>query len=111
MAGGHPRVTHLTPSQWHAGSDMQGYPAPQFLPASNCVVFFIIFCFSFFKVIYIFYIIKIKSNKLSSNCGLHVINCPELSSIGWKIEWNASGTHTDVASLSSKNWHLGWGCP
>lgn len=31
--------------------------------------------------------------------------------MGWKIEWNASGTHADVASLSSKIWHLGWECP
>jgi len=34
-----------------------------------------------------------------------------MSSIGWKIEWNASGTRADVASLSSKKWNLGWGCP
>ena len=54
---------------------------------------------------------KIKSNKLSSNCGLHVLNCPEMSSIDWKTEWNASGTRTDVASLSSKKWNLGWGRP
>ena len=54
---------------------------------------------------------KIKGNKLSSNCGLHILNCPGMSSIGWKIEWNASETRADVASLSSKKWNLGWGCP
>ena len=74
-------------------------PVPPRVPF---VVFLLFFCFSFFKVMYIFYIIKIKSNKLRSNCGLHVINCPEMSSIGWKIEWNASGTRADVTSLSSK---------
>ena len=34
-----------------------------------------------------------------------------MSSIGWKIEWNASGTRADVASSSSKKWNLDWGCP
>ena len=34
-----------------------------------------------------------------------------MSSIGWKIKWNASATHADVASLSSKKWNLDWECP
>ena len=81
---------------------------PQFLPASSCLFFIFFF---FFKVIYIFYIIKIKGNKLSSNYGLHVINCSEMSSIGWKIKWNTGGIHIDVAGLSFKKWNLGWGRP
>ena len=38
------------------------------------------------------------------------INCPEMSSSGWKIEWNASETHADVAGVSSKKWNSSWGC-
>ena len=40
-----------------------------------------------------------------------IINYPEMGSIGWKIEWNASGTHANVADLSAKKWNLGWDCP